>query len=455
MRESGFTFRTGLGLLTVLLALVLGQSAWAQGSPDIVWQVPGTYAIDDVSYSSDGAIVASAARDEVMLWEAENGAPLSTFAGHSDALITVDLSPDGEFMAAGYGLSGYPPSGEMKQWQISPPILWFDFPGCFVAFSPDGELVASGGGGALRYLFLHYTATGQEVFGVYTGTYISDVAYSPDGGIIATSGTDNNIKLWDTANGTLVRTLSGHIDDVSCIAFSPDGAMLVSGAGGWDEPGESTIKLWRVSDGRLLQTFDGHGYWVDDVAFSPDGLFVASSGRDGLAPVGAKIKFWRVPDGELTLYYDEEVSTGVAGIEYSPDGDFFFYGRSDAEIVLAHNPLVPPDVSIDLMPHSPPIVIPAAGGSFEFVVVITNNEASQLTFDAWIMARLPGGSFYGPVQGPVNVTLTGGGSVSRDRTQDVPGFAPAGTYTYTAYIGSYPDQPWAGDSFEFTKSNTQ
>ena len=455
MTNRGSTFWMGCGVLAALLALGHQQGAWAQGSPDIVWQVSGTYAVDDVAYSSGGAIVASAARDEVILREAENGNLLDTFAGHEEALISVDLSPDGEFVGAGYIVSGYPPSGEMKQWQISPPVLWFDFPGCFVAFSPDGELVASGGGGPLRYLFLHYTATGQELWYAYTGTYITDVAYSPDGGIIGTGGTDNNIQLWDAATGTLVRTLSGHTDDVSCIAFSPDGAMLVSGAGGWDEPGESTIKLWRVSDGMLLRTLDGHGYWVDDLAYSPDGLYVVSSGRDGLTPIGAKIKFWRVSDGELMLYYDEQVSTGVAGIDYSPGGEYFLYGRSDAELVLAHNPLLMPDVSIELSPYNPPIVIPAWGGSFDFNALITNNETSQLSFNAWVMVTLPNGSPYGPVQGPVNVTLPGGGFVSRDRTQGVPAFAPPGTYTYTAFVGTYPDEAWGSDSFEFSKLNTR
>jgi outer membrane protein assembly factor BamB len=111
-----------------------------------------------------------------------------------------------------------------------------------------------------------------------------------------------------------------------------------------------------------------------------------------------------------------------------------------------------PPVSITLTPYGSPIVIPAAGGSFDFNVELTNNELYSTTFDTWISTQLPNGSWYGPLLGPVNITLSGGFSINRDRTQYVPGNAPAGTYTYAGYVGVYPDDIWASDSFSFEKS---
>lgn len=325
----------------MLVVLVLQHGAWAQGPPDIVWQVPGHInKVDAVAFSPSGQVVASGAGDEVKLWGAENGTLIDTFAGHAAGVLSVDLSPDGQLMAAGYIVSGYPPGGVMNLWEISAHTVRYDFGGCYVAFSPDGGLIASGGGGVNRYLTLHHVSDGREVFTVYTGAYILDVAYSPDGEIIATAGSDNNINLWDAASGDLLRSLSGHTDDVVSIAFSPNGAILASGAGGWDDPGESTIRLWRVTDGTLIRTVDGHGYWVDAVAYSPKGLFLISGGRDGLTPIGAKIKLWRVPDGKILQYYDEGVSTGIGSIDYSPGGEFYLYGRSDGDVVLAHTPIV-------------------------------------------------------------------------------------------------------------------
>jgi len=64
------------------------------------------------------------------------------------------------------------------------------------------------------------------------------------------------------------------------------------------------------------------------------------------------------------------------------------------------------------------------------------------------------GRFFGPIIGPVNLTFAGGFSANRDRTQNVPGGAPAGTYTYNAYVGYYPGTISDSDSFTFTKSAT-
>jgi len=110
-----------------------------------------------------------------------------------------------------------------------------------------------------------------------------------------------------------------------------------------------------------------------------------------------------------------------------------------------------PDVAVELTPSNPPIQIPAAGGSFDYNVVLTNNEATPQTFDSWIMVTLPTGIQYGPVLGPFNLTLAGGGSLERDRTQYVPANALSGEYIYTAYTGLYPGFIWDEDGFAFEK----
>jgi hypothetical protein len=274
---------------------------------------------------------------------------------------------------------------------------------------------------------------------------VTDVAYSPDGQIVASAGTDNQIKFWDAENGDLLMTLAGHTDDVSSIAFSPDGSLLASGAGGWDEPGESTIRLWRVSDGTLLRTLDGHGVWVYSVEFSPDGQFLMSSGRDGNPD--PTIKIWRVYDGELQRYYDEL----AFGIAYAPDGSVFAYVSGNGLVTVARNPLALPDIDIVMTPYDPPIVIPPSGGMFEFNVAITNNEETSRLIYGWIMVTLPGGKEYGPVKGPVSFTLPSGETISRDLTQDVPAGAPPGEYIFTAYCGFYHGEVWDTDSFAVTK----
>jgi hypothetical protein len=108
-------------------------------------------------------------------------------------------------------------------------------------------------------------------------------------------------------------------------------------------------------------------------------------------------------------------------------------------------------VNIALTLYNPPIQIPASGGSFDFNVAFSNSSPSSQTFDTWIMVQLPDASWYGPVLGPQELTLSSGSVIDRDRTQSVPGNAPAGTYLYVAYLGDYPDIVWTEDQFDFEK----
>ncbi len=108
-------------------------------------------------------------------------------------------------------------------------------------------------------------------------------------------------------------------------------------------------------------------------------------------------------------------------------------------------------VDITLTPLDPPIQIPASGGSFDFDANLTNNQTSPTTFDVWIMVQLPSMAWYGPVLGPVTLTLPGGASLTRLRTQFVPGSAPAGDYYYEGRVGDYPNTILDQDSFPFTK----
>lgn len=110
-----------------------------------------------------------------------------------------------------------------------------------------------------------------------------------------------------------------------------------------------------------------------------------------------------------------------------------------------------PNVAVTLAPVGMPIQIPASGGSFDYNIAATNYEATQQVFHAWCDVTLPGGTVYGPVFGPVTVTLDAGLSVDRDRTQNVPAGAPAGTYSYNAYVGVYPIAEWSVDNFSFEK----
>ena len=313
----------------------------SDNSPDIVWEIQGhSHSVSAVAFSHDGLTVASGAGNpdsSAKLWQATDGTLLHTYPDNDDGVVSVDISSDNEFLAVGYIITGYPPGGKMNLWDITEETVLNDFGGSYVAFSPDGEFIASAGGGANRYLYVHRVSNGEEMWSTYTGSYVSDVKYSPDGQIVASSGTDNNIQLWDAQTGGVLQTLTGHTNDVSCIAFSPDSQILASGAGGFDASGESNIKLWQVSDGSLLRTLEGHDDWVFDVDFLPNGEYLISSGRENTAPYQTKIKIWRIASADLYLEYNEQ----ALDIAYSPIGDLFVYGRADGDVVVANSPILP------------------------------------------------------------------------------------------------------------------
>jgi hypothetical protein len=109
------------------------------------------------------------------------------------------------------------------------------------------------------------------------------------------------------------------------------------------------------------------------------------------------------------------------------------------------------NVSIAMGPLNPPIIVPAIGGQFMFNVSVTNHETIPVACQIWTKVTLPNGTLFGPLLGPVGVTLPGGATAARIRVQTVPGNAPAGLYIYRGYVGLYPSNVWDDTSFTFTK----
>lgn len=103
---------------------------------------------------------------------------------------------------------------------------------------------------------------------------VTSVAFSPDGQTLASGSWDKTIRLWDVHTRTLKATLEGHTDYVYCVAFSPDGKTLASGSEDY------SIHLWDAHTGKDLNTLWRHVGGVYSVTFSPDGTLLASAGED-------------------------------------------------------------------------------------------------------------------------------------------------------------------------------
>ncbi|NQS98073.1 MAG: peptidoglycan DD-metalloendopeptidase family protein [candidate division Zixibacteria bacterium] len=144
--------------------------------------------------------------------------------------------------------------------------------------------------------------------------------------------------------------------------------------------------------------------------------------------------------------------------EFFPGGDYWIFveakdqfGNSTLDSMMVTLTGTGADISISLTPLNPPVVIPAAGGSFDYTIEITNNGTAGLTFAGWIMVTLPDGSFYGPVILASNIYLPAGGNLTRDRTQFVPENAPPGDYYFNGLVGDYPGVIINEHGFDFVK----
>ena len=199
-----------------------------------------------------------------------------------------------------------------------------------VAFSPDGRLLATGGGED-ETARLWDPATG-ECLRTLTGHAdpVLGVAFSPDGRLLATGGGENKTRLWDPATGECLRTLTGHAEMVWGVAFSPDGRLLATAGRAFtaeseDKDAMATVaRLWDPATGECLRTLTG-AEMVWDVAFSPDGRLLATAGilditdesedKDAMATVA---RLWDPATGEcLRTLTGAEMVLGVA---FSPDG---------------------------------------------------------------------------------------------------------------------------------------
>jgi hypothetical protein len=188
-----------------------------------------------------------------------------------------------------------------------------------------------------------------------------------------------------------------------------------------------------VVDGTAVQFAQGDSSWVTHTSSSNAG---ASWTFAWVPPATG------APD-EVTLY----VAGNAADGDFIPDADDEIY--ADTHVLTR---VQQPAVVAALAPVSPPVVLGPGGGSFPYRATLTNTTGQQQAFDAWTMAVLPNGNPYGPVEGPRRVRLGPGQTLGPLTLRlNVPGAAPAGTYTYRLLVGQYPGAVISEDGFTFQK----
>ncbi|HEY7417841.1 MAG TPA: WD40 repeat domain-containing protein, partial [Ktedonobacteraceae bacterium] len=180
-------------------------------------------------------IVSGSLDKTVQVWDAFTGAHLSVYRGHTDEVMTVAWSPDGQYIASG---------------------------------SADGTLR------------LWNAATGQQQY-VYRGhsASVNSVAWSSDSRHLVSGSSDKTVHVLDAVAGKPIYIYRGHTDVVSSVSWSPDGKRIASGS--WDK----TVQVWQATTGAVSYVYRGYNVQAAQTNTSkgilPDLIFVVVWSHNG------------------------------------------------------------------------------------------------------------------------------------------------------------------------------
>jgi RNA polymerase sigma factor (sigma-70 family) len=168
------------------------------------------------------------------------------------------------------------------------------------------------------------------------GGSIHAAAFSHDGRLLATGGSDKMVRLWDAATGKPVAVLRGHTQTVTAVAFSPDGKTLLSGSADFISQHGGETKLWDVATHRERLTLDRSSA-ADSAAFAPDGRTVATANfgyvRLWDATTGKELRSWSAHPGTWPGG-GRPRAFWIYAVAYSPDGRTLATASDDRNVRL-------------------------------------------------------------------------------------------------------------------------
>jgi len=190
-----------------------------------------------------------------------------------------------------------------------------------LAYSPDGKLLALAGYREVRLL----DATTKQQLAVLDGHAgaVRALAFSRDGRFLAAAGglpaRQGEVRIWDVAARKLVHSIHGHADCIYGVAFSPDGRSIATAS--YDK----LVKLFDIASEKEVRTYKDHIDAVYAVAFTPDGRRLVTGSAD------RSVKIWNVETGER-LYTLSEPQDGINAIAIDPTGKLVAAGGLDKSI---------------------------------------------------------------------------------------------------------------------------
>ena len=283
-----------------------------------------TGAVHNVAYLKDGSTLVSDSKDgTIRYWDLKALARDGQIQGHTNFVYDVAIHPDGKHVASASW------DGTIRIWDsivgrevmvMSPPKKTV---ATAVAYHPKGQYVASAGRDDALYLWNPTTGELVHQWKLPTHPFLeARIAFSPDGNLLASGCCQGTVRLWDVQTKAEVAVMPGNGDTLRDVAFSPDGRILASAA----DCGDKQIRLWDVATKTLLRTIEGHTDGVHALRFSADGKLLASGSADGTS------RLWDPATGKQLAVLKHE--SKVYGLAFTPDGSRLAAACADNTIRL-------------------------------------------------------------------------------------------------------------------------
>jgi WD40 repeat protein len=263
----------GCRALFVFFSLFAGISiSSAAPAPILQIETGGHKAtIKDVIFTPDGNFLISGGDDKtIRVWDWRKGKTVRQIrgqigSGHEGKNFALALSPDGKWLAA---------------------AGWMDATDAYEPCCGDIRLFDFKTGKLVKLLQGH-------------DNIVYDLAFSPDGKMLASGSADQSAILWDMETLSELHRFTGHQRRISQVAFSKDSQTLITAS--YDK----TVRLWSVPERKLRQTMQGHKTRIFALAVAPNGKFLVTGDANG------QIRMWDsnsgAPQGVLA---EQKVSIG-------------------------------------------------------------------------------------------------------------------------------------------------
>jgi WD40 repeat protein len=341
-------------------------------------------AVTALVLAPDGQQALSGSRDgTVIVWNLSIGIGQYMLTAHSLVVRATFITPDGQWALSGSH------GGTLKLWDLNSGTAQLSLSGhteavTAVAMTPDGRWALSGSEDSTLKLWDLNSGTVQCTLTDHAKA-LRCVAITPDRRWAVSGSRDGTLKLWDLARGHEQHSLIGHSPGVEVMAMTSDGRWALSCSElkrqGQYSTKESTLKLWDLASGTIRYTLTGHTQEVTAVAMTPDGRWALSGSKD------TTLKLWDLINGteQRTLYtLDASDAYDITAIAMTPDGRWALSGKWNGSLKLWD--LTSGTIRCLLKGHTGPITAIAITPDGRFA--LSGSEFPEGTLQLWDLANV-------------------------------------------------------------------